>query len=1836
MRIIVTFLFFALISFTSIGQVTKFSEMFDEANGSTSGVSAEGIPWNATFTGVGNMPNVSGGVYRNNNSDGVSTWLSNNIDVSQCQKLVFSMDYTSSLPWSGSGNMEHCGEAGGCSCDPYNGSSGPCANNWDFIYLEIILDGVVHHSEIVGLNAATPQSYNFAYSSACFTPGDYNFAQIKVMTQTWAGDEVISFDNVNLGCYENLSLNIANIGPFCETDPSTMLMGSPPGGTWSGAGVSGNQFNPGNAGPGIHEVTYSFDQAGCPSLASIFVLVNPELTTSFNLDDEYCINEAPVILPVISPQGVDGTWNPATISTAAPGTITYTFTPTASECATPYSFQVLVNDAPTITLSADPDPLCAGDDLTLHAGGGTGYSWTGPGGFTSNSSDPVITNVTVAASGTYFVTVTDANGCVNNSSIVINVTVCGCIDPPLADAGSDDGICEGETFQLNGSVNTTATWTSSGDGTFSDLNNTNTIYTPGTNDISSGTVTLSLTANDPDGAGPCVAHTDDLILTINDLPIVNITAVGVQCLTDLPVNLNATPAGGTWSGPGVSGNQFDPAVASVGNHIIIYSVTDFNGCDGMNTIQIAVQDCGCVAPPVANAGNDDDICAGEVVNLNGSVNTSALWTGNGSGTFANANNAVTTYTPSAADITNGSVILTLTSLDPDGPGPCIAATDQVTITIISLNAVIDPLTDVCINNGVITLTGSPAGGSWSGSGVTGNQFDPSIAGVGPHSINYTINQGSCSDVASATITVFALPVVNITPVSNLCVSDQPVNLVGNPAEGIWSGNGVVGSQFDPTLAGAGQHAVSYTFEDNNGCEGIATIQIVVSDCGCANPAQANAGLDQIICNTEVVNLSGTANTGSIWSGNGTGVFTDASNPITTYTPSAQDINAGSVILTLTALDPDGVGPCTSFSDQIIITITTLQPTAANVGDLCLSDSPVQLSDSWNGGGIWSGPGVNGQTFDPAAAGVGSHLLTYSVSDNNGCSGSTTITINVTNCDCADPALSDAGPDQDFCGTGTINLSGQVNTSPNWTGNGSGSFDDVNNANAIYTPSAADIIAGTVVLTLTASDPDGAGPCKSVTDNMTITFTTIDIVIDPVTDLCLDASPVNLTASPSGGTWSGPGVTVNQFDPSAAGAGIHNVVYSASENGCSATESISVNVNPLPIVSLSPVADLCQNDAVIIFSNGSPAGGIYYIDGDLSNPVTDFDPLTIGSFTLSYIYTDINGCTNESQIDINVLDCACGIIVTADAGPDQEICEGEIIQLNGIVTGVINGTWTTAGDGSFSDINDLNSSYNPGPTDISNGLVILTLTSEDPDGPGPCSTVSNTMKISIIGSVTITMDPVNDLCHDAADITLIAFPIGGSFSGPGISGNIFLPSLAGIGTHTIYYEAGIAPCIAIDSINIDVVDCSCTTTVIVDAGPDQEICEGDPVNISATLTGVNNGIWITNGSGSFNNAGSANAIYTPSANDIITGNLVLTFTSDDPDGNGPCVAEGDQLNLLIFSQIDLNLEIVQPNCITNTGSVEIQPVSGQNLVYSTDNGQTYNPQTLITDLDPGNYTLFAKYQSAECVSSIDFVIDEVTLPEAEWLPKYAACGGSENELILQSGTDLELPLVLTVNGQNPATINSLPYNFPAIIPGSYKVTIVDANGCVLKSDFDFESGSELSITADDLYVVARGESVILETEISGDYNEITWTPETFLNCSDCPEPLCTPLENTAYIVRVTDERGCTDEAEISVRVSKVLVNVFAPNVISPNSDGINDHFTVFTDENVQNIRSMKIFNRWGSPVFERYNFEPNNESLGWDGTYRGQAVNPDVFVYVIEVEVPLEGIRLLKGNVTVIK
>jgi len=141
----------------------------------------------------------------------------------------------------------------------------------------------------------------------------------------------------------------------------------------------------------------------------------------------------------------------------------------------------------------------------------------------------------------------------------------------------------------------------------------------------------------------------------------------------------------------------------------------------------------------------------------------------------------------------------------------------------------------------------------------------------------------------------------------------------------------------------------------------------------------------------------------------------------------------------------------------------------------------------------------------------------------------------------------------------------------------------------------------------------------------------------------------------------------------------------------------------------------------------------------------------------------------------------------------------------------------------------------------------------------------------------------------------------------------------------------------------------------------------------------------------------------------------------------------------------------------------------------------------------------------------------------------------------------------------------------------------------------------------------------------------WFPPVGLTNPTSQITQATVNETTTYEVTVSAS-GCSIKTQVTVFTREFVcgdVYIFVPNAFSPNGDNENDILYV-RGENIEEM-TLKIFNRWGELVFES-----NDQSIGWNGTYKGELLDPDVYVYHLQVICVDGQENLIKGNITILR
>jgi hypothetical protein len=224
--------------------------------------------------------------------------------------------------------------------------------------------------------------------------------------------------------------------------------------------------------------------------------------------------------------------------------------------------------------------------------------------------------------------------------------------------------------------------------------------------------------------------------------------------------------------------------------------------------------------------------------------------------------------------------------------------------------------------------------------------------------------------------------------------------------------------------------------------------------------------------------------------------------------------------------------------------------------ICEESVPVQFYGS-PPGGIWEGEISPGGLFDPAAAGEGLHLISYTAIDGNGCSDMANILIEVIPGVAVD--ILPAGP---FCATEDLV---QLYADPP-----GGTWGGAANAFGEFSPSAFG--PGFHFVSYTFVDNQG---CYFGQADLEVVDAP-QVVITAILALCPDELPVTLSATPTGGTWSGAANPSGVFDPAANGPGTHDVIYAyTSGAGCMDSDTVPVTVLPEgPLVA--NITEVCDS------------------------------------------------------------------------------------------------------------------------------------------------------------------------------------------------------------------------------------------------------------------------------------------------------------------------------------------------------------------------------------------------------------------------------------------------------------------------------------------------------------------------------------------------------------------------------------------------------------------------------------------------------------------------------------
>ena len=204
-------------------------------------------------------------------------------------------------------------------------------------------------------------------------------------------------------------------------------------------------------------------------------------------------------------------------------------------------------------------------------------------------------------------------------------------------------------------------------------------------------------------------------------------------------------------------------------------------------------------------------------------------------------------------------------------------------------------------------------------------------------------------------------------------------------------------------------------------------------------------------------------------------------------------------------------------------------------------------------------------------------------------------------------------------------------------------------------------------------------------------------------------------------------------------------------------------------------------------------------------------------------------------------------------------------------------------------------------------------------------------------------------------------------------------------------------------------------------------------------------------------------------------------------------------------------------------------------------------------------------------------------------------------------------------------------------GVYTIGVVDRFGCSYEREITINDPDALQLDLGEDLELSLGQQYTFTPQISTVENiAFQWSPADNLSCTDCLQPTFNALESKTYTLEASGAAGCKVVDQITITVDKNYA-VYLPNVFSPNGDGVNDRFTVFSDgARIAQVLHLRIYNRWGHLVFDRQNFAPDDPTIGWDGRVQSQLAPNGVYIYQVEIEYVDTKIRVFSGDLSLVR
>lgn len=1038
--------------------------------------------------------------------------------------------------------------------------------------------------------------------------------------------------------------------------------------------------------------------------------------------------------------GISGTYTNATATVTAAGNYSLVTTSLTNGCTSSVTaVGVVVNNLTTPTVSAGSNQTitCAAPSVTLtgSATSGSGLSWSN--GASTNTT-------TVGGSGIYTLTATNlTTGC--SATSTVQVAPSAGTPNGVVGAVSNSITCTNTNVAI--SITSTSTpisilWTGPG---ISGANNTNTI-----NVTLGGTYTVSLT-----NTLSLCSQAYQVVVPTNTTPVIASASIApsasITCGTTtlaLSASPNAANYNYTWSGPGVvsGGNTSAPVVNAGGNYTVTITntITGCSGVTGTTNIAVPVN----TTVPVANlsASSLTTTCGNPTattsVTASSGANTTYTWTAPATGTISN--------TGISNPVLGGSGIFTVVVTNT--VNGCSSLPTTLTVTAdantptYTLSA--NSLTINCTQSApglTLSTTPTPVNYSWTPVPASGgNSATPTFTAPGSYSCVITNPTNSCSTSVSAV----SVTQNTIAPIASSSVSSSitcstgsiSINASVTPANNVtynWSGPAVLSGSttLNPVVGLGGDYVIAMT-NTVNGCTSTYTVSVP------SNTALPTLSLSATAYTTTCATPNATLSAGSdadpastySWTAPATGTISNnnINNPVVggsgVFTVAVTNTVNGCVSLTQTvSITPDqNIPTFTLQANTLEITCNTPAPTASissNIGGVTFSWSPT--------------PASGGNSATPGFTVAGNYTCTITNPANN-CSNNLAL-VSVNN-NTNIPVISITPDASVTCSSTTLALTSTVNPAAvtyTWSGSGITS--------AINTTSVTVSNAGTYSLSVT----DTNNGCTSTASTSVGTNTTAPglSTSSSGTVLSCATTSLNLNATSSNGTpvWTLPGGGTASNPVTAVTPGDYVASVTDSNNGCIASQTISVSGNTIAPDANAGAATLmpCNTSSVSLTGSSTTTDVVTYNwqgpnAGSITSGSNTASPLVNapGVYTLTVTNT-ANGCLATATVNV------ISNNVTAAFSADPMSGEAPLtVNLTNESTGASSYTWNF-GNGQTSTLTDPNTVFNTAGTYT---VVLIASSATCADTTVKIITVDEGFTLEIPNVFTPNGDGANDAFH----------------------------------------------------------------------------------------------------------------------------------------------------------------------------------------------------------------------------------------------------------------------------------------------------------------------------------------------------------------------------------------------------------------------------------------------------------------------------------------------------------